>query len=237
MNPQQFEKLFLIKKTQIELTYDRGFDIGDDEKFLTWSSLDFMVFIRRHGFRREILTNNYKPLDKNDNRRFLAYYGSKIKTQVSVDVVNDFVKVATEGNITDAILILDGPMSNKGLDIIKDITNVNWQDDRHGRNTDQDITNINLQIFQDDELTYNPTKHVKVSRHILLSKEEAIIKMRQMKTDISRLPTMSVDCPISKYYGWKIGDLIKIERNDSSLNILTPKSLNYRIILGIDINQ
>lgn len=87
------------------------------------------------------------------------------------------------------------------------------------------------QFFHELELAYNPTYHVDVPRHELLSPEEAQAKLREMKTSAAYIPLMKSNDPIAKYYGWIAGNLIRIHRDDQVVSILSPKSINYRILV------
>ena len=79
--------------------------------------------------------------------------------------------------------------------------------------------NEQIEIFKMDTLKYNITKHRLVSRHIGLSVDESnqFIKKYGMK-----LPLLLLDDPISKFYNFKLNQIIKIIRLDG---IIT-----YRII-------
>jgi DNA-directed RNA polymerase I, II, and III subunit RPABC1 len=221
MNTQsQLEKLFMLKKTQIELTRDRGFDIKNDEKMLTWSLSAFVRHLSKGGQRpRDILTTDYESTF-DDDRRLLAYYGTKDANMkhVSVEEIRLFRLKISELNITDAILIVDAPISTTANDHLNKITNVNWQ------------------IFNDSELHYNPTTHISVPKHILLSPEEAEAKQKELKVTPLQLPIMHNTDPIIKYYGWQVGNIVKIYRNDTFINIPAPHSINYKIIIDNKIS-
>lgn len=221
------EKLFLIKKTQIELVRDRGFDVGDEANILQWKLSDFVHYlataIENNQDPRAFLTSIYEWNYDNENtekdkhpRRFLAYYAIKMENmkQISVDVVRDFNLILRKNNITDSIFIADTPISTKAESDLKQLVDINWQ------------------LFNDNELTHNPTKHVKVPKHVLLPPDVAEAKLKEMRIDITKAPMINVNDPIVKYYGWKIGGLVKIYRNDSSISTLAPLSINYRVIFG-----
>jgi DNA-directed RNA polymerases I, II, and III subunit RPABC1 len=71
---------------------------------------------------------------------------------------------------------------------------------------------IMIELFMEEELQYNITKHRLVPKHERLSDEEAI----NFKTRFGlNFPTLLRSDPISRFYGYNKGDVIKITRNDS----------------------
>ena len=81
-------------------------------------------------------------------------------------------------------------------------------------------------------MVYSPIEHIDTPRHELLSPEETTAKLREMKTDIGRLLIIKDTDPVVRYYGWPIGGLVRIYRDDSVINILASHSINYRVIMG-----
>jgi DNA-directed RNA polymerase I, II, and III subunit RPABC1 len=220
INP--LDRLFSIKKTQIELVKDRGFDVGEEEIMLTWNTTNFIKYLQiqmqeTNKKPRYILSNIYQASNPEDTRLFLAFYGTKQEGMVQLgrEVINEFYKIATDNDVTDAIIIIDVELSTSAKETIKN------------------IKNINLQIFKDEDLTYNPSKHIRSPKYELLDPAVAKNKLLEMKTDVTGLPLFVISDPIVKYYGWKVGDVIKIYRDDSYLvNYLSPKSINYRLIIS-----
>jgi DNA-directed RNA polymerase subunit H (RpoH/RPB5) len=80
------------------------------------------------------------------------------------------------------------------------------------------------QIFMEDSLSRNPTKHVLVPKFEKLGDAEKHKIMTQYSVTETQLPAMLIDDPISRYYNYKLGNLIKISRNDGTIY--------YRIIIA-----
>lgn len=88
-----------------------------------------------------------------------------------------------------------------------------------------------VEIHRELNLMYNPTRHILTPRHILLSKEDGVRILKEMQVDISHIPIISIEDPISKYYGFPLGGIIKLERDDSDINPLNPEGNQYRIVI------
>jgi len=75
-----------------------------------------------------------------------------------------------------------------------------------------------IELFNENELKFNITKHRLVPKHILLSDQE-----KNMLKEINKFPLILKIDPISKYYNFKRGQVIKIIRKD--------KYVTYRLVV------
>jgi len=96
------------------------------------------------------------------------------------------------------------------------------------------ILGSRAQLFSEDELVFNKTRHQLVPKHSLASPEErdCILKtyatLKDGKQHLEILPGMLSNDAIAKYYNFKVDDLIRIERPrkdgffDLTYRIITP---------------
>ena len=220
------QRLFDVKKTQIQMVEDRGYIVPEEEKRLLDLSLqDFIFYISLMNTNKEFTARGSltKIYSNPENKFILVYYGNLEKgKQISIDEVRryesviDHFKSMYGDNFVESILIVDHPMSSSANSHIN--TSINLK--------------IKNQIFQDSELSYNPTHHILVPLHIKLTEEEKQQKMKELMVDANKIPLMLSTDPIARYYGWTTGDMIMIIRIDTGVSILAPKSINYRIITG-----
>ena len=218
------QRLHDIKKTQLQLVQDRNYQISPEEMaILTMSLREFVqyvnsIVISRNTSVRGALSYKYTSTTQADGTRrsMLVYYAGKMspQKQISAEVVREFNALAQQHAVYEAILIVDAPLSSTANEELKA------------------LTLIKHQIFNDSDLSHNPTHHVDTTRHELLSPQEKEAKLREMRTDISKLSIMRENDPICRYYGWPVGGLVRVHRDDSAISILAPKSINYRIIVG-----
>ena len=218
------QRLFDIKKTQLEMVRDRGYDITNEEAILTMTLEQFIGYISGLATQmntpiRGALSRMYISRQKYDdvNRNMLVYYGGKTnpqQKQVSADVVRQFIALIQSYRVFEAVIIVDAPLSSTGNDELSALKLVRWQ------------------VFFDSDLTYNPINHVDTPWHELLPEAVAIAKLREMKVDVSKLLIIKTDDPVVRYYGWPPGGIICTHRDDSAVSVLAPKSINYRVIIG-----
>jgi len=219
------QRLFEIKKTQLQMVRDRGYDLTPEEEQILTTNMDgFLTYMQAlatanpRATARSLLSRSYTSKYPNGSiRNMLVYYGGKLsphQKQVSAEIVREFIALVQSYKISEAILIVDAPLSSTGDNELSALTLVKWQ------------------VFFDSELTYNPTLHVDTPRHELLSHDETHLKMKELGADFSKLLIIKLDDPIIRYWGWTVGGLVRIHRDDSAISILAPKSINYRVIVG-----
>jgi DNA-directed RNA polymerase I, II, and III subunit RPABC1 len=74
--------------------------------------------------------------------------------------------------------------------------------------------NLNMQIFNIKELQFNITKHVLVPKHEIVHDQEEIKRILEnycLKNKF-QLPIILKTDPVSRYFGLKNGDIVKITR-------------------------
>jgi len=213
------DTLISVKRTQIQMVSDRGYDVSNDRYE------EFIANFKEKKNLREIFNFNYPS--KIDPKKVLhVHYIDKIykrdkkgvrKEKINTPDIKDYISYLNTYILYESILIIPVSIGSKAL-----------------KTLDKFLieSKIKHQIFLEEELTYNPTHHIDVPEHILLSKNETDILLRNAKINISMFPLIKINDPIVKYYGWSIGSVLKIKRNDSVIYLLSENSINYRIIIG-----
>jgi DNA-directed RNA polymerase I, II, and III subunit RPABC1 len=80
---------------------------------------------------------------------------------------------------------------------------------------------LNIELFTQEELQYNITKHCLVPLHTRLNDKE---KQYFIETYGTKFPVILSSDPISRFYAFKVGDIIKITKNYRGICI------SYRIV-------
>lgn len=71
------------------------------------------------------------------------------------------------------------------------------------------------------------TKSEFVPKHIIMNEDEKLQLLNEFKITIRQLPRISVNDPVIKQIGGKIGDVIKIVRNSP----VAGESVYYRVVI------
>jgi DNA-directed RNA polymerase I, II, and III subunit RPABC1 len=77
-----------------------------------------------------------------------------------------------------------------------------------------EANSINIEFFSHKELMVDITQHILVPKHSLITGEDADYIRKRYVMDI---PLLLKTDPISKFYGFEKGDIIKVERKGGSI--------------------
>lgn len=83
------------------------------------------------------------------------------------------------------------------------------------KKTVENLDNIKIELFTDEELSFNITKNKLVPQHIPLCKEESKLFIQRYG---SRFPIIRITDPIARFYGFEKGDVIQIRHGNGYID-------------------
>lgn len=194
------QTLFKIRKTVLEMINDRGYIIPDNE------NISFEEFsIKYNNKNIDIYIN-----DEFNNKKFYVYFHNEIKNFSKADLKNIIQNVITQYQDEKIHLILilkEKENSAVSKELMKDI---------YG----------NVEVFLRKNMIFNVTHHVFVPKHIILTKEEEKELTDKYYTTKNKLPKLSKNDPIAKYYGMKPEQVCKIIRKSPEVG----EYVYYRLV-------
>lgn len=209
----------MIKRNQIQMMKDRGYDVTSEEGILSTTEEIFTNHYNNVSIQyslpfRSLMTSVYqKP---NSSETTVVYYAIPLgrTDQLNQETIAKFIEFVRAGKHSTAILITKVPLMSKPKTSIKS------------------IDEFKIQVFMDIELMFNVTKHKIVPRHEILPLEQEAPKMKELSViKKSQFPYISVNDPVIKYYGWEIDRIVVIERNTIFLDTIARRKLFYRVII------
>lgn len=137
---------------------------------------------------------DYLQYQNNETEEYIYVF---INDDVNKDYMRFVLNILEKDEINDAIIISD----DWSKDAKKEVFNVRFR--------------VNIQIFSKKELYFPIAYHIYQPKFKKLNEQEIEnIKLKYNVSDLLKLPKLSLFDPISKYYNYKEGDVIEIDRNE-----------------------
>lgn len=86
------------------------------------------------------------------------------------------------------------------------------------------------QFFNENDLYYNPTKHMMYQEHYALNEDEKVKILNELHISINQIPQIITADQVVKWFGWFEGTVIRITRNDPPNN----QYYDYRLVVNRD---
>ena len=132
---------------------------------------------------------------KEDGNQVCAFFTKSVK-KFNVDRIQECIYMMKQMDITHSIIIYKEFATPYAKKLV------------------EESTDIYMELFKEDELQYNCTKHVLVPKHELLFKKDAI-EAKEFKKD--KYPLILKTDAVVRFYGFKIGDVLKITRKNGTI--------------------
>jgi len=202
MNLEEKKKLYQVRKTLLELVEDRGYPIPEEE----------IVSFEQFSIKYDNKGMNIFINDEIRNKKIYIYFYNEIKSFGKNDLKTIFQKIMDEvidENVSILLILKDKENSSVAKELSRSVYD-------------------NVEIFLRHNLMMNITKHSFAPKHILIEDEEKVNEILTMyRTTKSKLPTLLRTDAMSKYYGFKVGNLIKIIRKSP----IVGESIFYRVVV------
>lgn len=163
------------------------------------------------GFHKmELVDDTYIVAENDQNKRTIVYFAST--QRVSIKKMKHIKEIIEndEFGFCCLIIVCKGSVTSFAKQFIT-----------------TDVNNLLVQIFTEKELMFNITKHSLVPKHDLLNSVEKRNVIDLYKTNLKHFPNILSGDPVSKYYAYVPGNLIKITRNSPNVGTF----VTYRVVV------
>ena len=188
MDYKEKKNLYKCRETVLEMLEDRGYLVPENFKL---SFENFLLIFEENNLDIHLIKNEKDSIIV----RFMHDYNKNL-TKKDLDNIVQTIIETTENENINIVLIMKNRTTTSNKDLVDRTKNV--------------------EIFCQDYLVLNPTKHFLVPKHSILSKEEETQVLKKYGCTKAQLPKLPHTDPIAKYYGMKPGDICKIVRNNAS---------------------
>lgn len=90
-----------------------------------------------------------------------------------------------------------------------------------------DVNDLNVQVFSENELSFNITKHNLVPEHQVLTPDQKRAVISKYKTGAKHFPMLLSSDPVARYYGAMPGTMMRITRKSPTAG----EYVLYRVVV------
>ncbi|KAK2366733.1 DNA-directed RNA polymerases II and IV subunit 5A [Trifolium repens] len=187
---KEVTSLYRVHRTVLEMLRDRNYLVPDSD--VNMSIQEFKAKFgedMRRGDLDMMKTNKDDPSDKIN-----VFFSDS--TKLGVKAVTTFRDRMLKDNVHRGILVLQNQVSSQGR---RELMNF--------------YTKVRIEIFMEDELLVNITKHELVPKHQVLTDAEKKDLLKTYTCQQTQLPKMLITDPVAKYYGLERGQVVRITRS------------------------
>lgn len=206
------DRLFRVKKTQLSLASKRGYDITDELQILEMTQRQFerhINYSNEPAYIHIAMSSTYIRMEDN-NRVLLAFYlrdtGSDKASVASINDLIDRITLFSEENPgieIETLAVGPSPMNTTGYSLINE------------------YPQFNITYMMESDLMYDPTEHILTPKHVKMTQQEKdeVKNALKIRND-GDFPWMMVNDPIAMFLGFKVGDMIYIERDEPEIHMV-----------------
>jgi DNA-directed RNA polymerases I, II, and III subunit RPABC1 len=217
-----FTKATRARKTVCEMLKDRGYTV-DGTDLEEWTVDDLR---NRFGIgstldsasRSKLLLIVNRPKGENEDGIIVFFPPGRL----GIKSVKDFIAMMLNVEIYHAIIVTQNdetPQARKAIEQSSEGT--------PEPTIEKKSPPIRFEQFKEEELQINITRHVLVPKHEALSEEEKTKFLTEQNLQLSQIPRILRSDPVSRYYDFSEGQIIKITRNTGDGDFY----ITYRIVV------
>lgn len=187
-------KLWRIRHTVLQLCHDRGYLVTQDELEETYDMFkeQYADCIPDRSEMTILCAHHNNPSDK-------IYVFFPEEPKIGIKTVNNYVEKMEKDSVNRAIVIVRMGLTPSAKQAMRNVA-----------------PEYILEEFLESEMLINITEHELVPQHILLTTEEKEELFARYRLKESQLMKILATDPVSRYYGYKRGQVIKIIRKSDT---------------------
>lgn len=202
-------KLWRIRKTIMQLCHDRGYLVTQDELDQTIDGFKAQ-FGDKPSERRPGRADLIVLVAHNDDPTDQMFVFFPEEPKVGVKTIKTYCQRMQEENIHRAIIVVQHGMTPTAKQSLGDMA-----------------PKYILEQYLEAELLINITEHMLVPEHIVMTPDEKKELLDRYKLKESQLPRIQQSDPVSRYFGIKRGQVVKIVRPSETAG----RYVTYRLVV------
>jgi DNA-directed RNA polymerase subunit H (RpoH/RPB5) len=182
--------LVIAKRSQVQMFIDRGFVPPETET--AWLTMTLEAAIDRLRITSpELRADDLEALYNEPEPRWVCWVPTI--ASVTVEMVRTLLDRARGLPTRRMMLVCHHPPSDQAQSL---------------------LDNLNAEVWTFSQLLNNPHNSFLVPEHTPLTDDEKTTLLRTLGVPLSKLPLMFVTDPIARWYGFRVGQVIRIRRRE-----------------------
>jgi len=202
-------KLWRIRKTVMQLCHDRGYLVTQEELDQTLDEFK-SVFGDKPSERKPGRSDLIVLVAHNDDPTDQMFVFFPDEPKVGIKPIKTYCQRMQEENIMRAIIVVQLGMTPSAKQALVEMA-----------------PKYILEQFIESELLINITEHMLVPEHKVMTSEEKAELLVRYKLKESQLPRIQEGDPVSRYFGLKRGQVVKIIRPSETAG----RYVSYRLVV------
>lgn len=208
-------KMWRVYRTTRQMCFDRGYQITEEECNIPLE--DFARKCRREDGEPDRASLNFSLMPSEEMlRKYSAPPTAKnpdpvpligsiwiefnSDENVGLKQLREYISHLAQGSYYSGIMVTLKPMTGMALRLLRSAATI------------EGGIQGGVEVFVEQDLLVNITKHELVPKHVLLSKEEKDQLLQRYRLKETQLPRIQVTDPVAKYLGLRRGQVVKIIR-------------------------
>jgi len=212
-NKRETSRLWRVWKTSKQMLADRGYELTEEETEMSLDSFRAMATGSDGSIDKSRLSysarpsaqmiKKYTPLPKTPNGPVkeadigTIYVDFNSESAIGIKHLRAFASLLHERNFASGIFITGAPVTTSALKQAASLP-------------------IGIEVFHEQDLLVNITRHELVPKHVLLSPEEKKALLERYRLKETQLPRIRIEDPVAKYLGLRRGQVVKIIRKSET---------------------
>ncbi len=193
---KEVQNLYRVRYTVLELLSDRGYAVMEDDTDLQLSREEFERRFETNANRDWLTMLKQKQNDPTD--QIYVFFPDEVRGKaLGVKPIAAKAARMERDGVNRALIILQTGLTPYARQAVERVN---------------DAGRFRIEVFLENELLINITKHQLVPEHVVLSPEEKRMLLSRYKLKESQLPRIQKTDPIARYFGLTQGMVVKITR-------------------------